>query len=83
MIIPYSTNENSFKILNDKKQFYCSLDAHAVMQLSKAETIALRDHLEEKLSEQEKKKMELGFAEYAIDKFGKLAVLCYFKETVA
>lgn len=82
MIIPYSRNESGFKILDlEKNYLYCSLDFSAVEKLTKEETIKLRDYLENVLSEKENKKMELGQAELAVDKYGSLVALCYFKES--
>jgi hypothetical protein len=78
--IPYETGEEGIKQFEGIPEYYCALKSNVVINLSPGETVMLRNDLEKILSAATNKEMELGFAEFAETKNGKIVVLCYFKE---
>jgi len=79
--IPYVPDTIGIFPFPDRPEYYCFLKKDAVEALSRDATIILRDDLEHILSESTNKKMELGYATYALNiTTHEIAVLCYFKE---
>jgi hypothetical protein len=81
--IPFSRNESDFHQTSDKNIYFCSLNPKVVDKKSTLEVITLRNFLEETLSKKLNRRMEMGFAEYALDKYNERSILCYFKEAGA
>lgn len=78
--IPYLPDMVGIFQFPDKPEYYCALQSEVVLSLGRAETVTLRNDLEQILSNATGKEMELGFATFAQSPSNQLAVLCLFKE---
>lgn len=79
--IPYIADMPGIRKFDDRPEYYCALQLEAVLRLTPAETICLRNDLEAILSKAVGVEMELGFAEIVSrNNNTEFAVMCYFKE---